>query len=160
MSPEEELHEAQSLAGRFVQNFATIELLVVCWIFRLEASEQDAMVFLTKVRAMASRVERLIDLLQRAGDPEAVSLARGLATIEKLRRFRNAFLHGAGGIDEKDQIVLVGWKGVESFSRIAMEGRVDEARDMLFALNDGYLARFGEHPTLQIAAKAAPPPTE
>lgn len=116
--------------------------------------------FLTKSRTMASRVERLGELLQRAGDPEAVSLARGLVTIENLRRFRNAFLHGACGIDEKDQIVLVGWKGIEPFSRVAMEGHVDTARDMLLVLNDGYMARFGEHPTLQIAAKAAPPPTE
>jgi hypothetical protein len=160
MSPEEELREAQSLAGRFVQNFATIELLVVCWLFRLEASEADAKAALAKNPTIAARVRRLIELLPTKIDPEGASLSLHLARIEKLRRFRNAFLHGAGGIDEKSQLVLVGWKGIEPFSLAAIQGHVDDARDLLIALNDKYLERFGEQPTLQIAIKAAPPPTD
>jgi hypothetical protein len=80
MSPEEELRKAQGLAGRFVQNFATIELLVVCWLFRLEASEADATAFLAKNQTMATRVKRLVELLCTRIDAKGMALSQRLGS--------------------------------------------------------------------------------
>ena len=54
-------------SGRFVQNFASIELLVVAWLLKLERSTADAQQFLKENRWLDARVERLQALLRLGG---------------------------------------------------------------------------------------------
>lgn len=61
-------------AGRFVQNFASIELLVVAWL-KLERSTADAQQFLKENRWLDARVKRLQALLRLGGDAEGSDLA-------------------------------------------------------------------------------------
>ncbi|MEK7994690.1 MAG: hypothetical protein AAB403_12875 [Planctomycetota bacterium] len=154
------MRETINLAGHFVQRFATVELLVAAWLCKIEASPDTGAAFLKKNRTLHARMERLRELLNAGGERNAQSLVDALAQIEPLRKFRNQFLHSAVGLDEQDETVLVGSQGIMSMTVAVVDAHIDSALAVLNVLNDGYIARYGDHPSLQLVAMNTPPPVE
>lgn len=145
-------------SGRFVQNFATIELLVVAWLMKMDQSEAAAKKFLHGNRWLDARVSRLEALLQDAGDVDAIAVAALILKIEAMRIFRNQFMHSPAGVADNGDMMLVGWKEIVAFSLEVLETHIANSTATVFGLNDAFLNRFGDHPSLQMAANAAPPP--
>ena len=152
--------ETISLAGHFVQRFATIELLVAAWLYKIEASPDSGIALLKMNRTLHARIERLRELLSASGERDTRPLVNALTQIEPLRKFRNQFLHSAVGLDEKDETVLVGSQGIMSMTVAIVDAHIDSALAVLNILNDGYIARYGDHPSLQLVAMNTPPPVE
>lgn len=152
--------ETISLAGHFVHRFAAIELLVAAWLYKIEASPEPGIAFLNKNRTLHARIERLRELLSMAHGHDTRALLDALAQIEPLRKFRNQFLHSAVGIDEEDETVLVGSQGIMSMTVAIVDAHINSALAVLNVLNDGYIARYGDQPSLQVVAMNTPPPLE
>lgn len=157
---EDARRETISLAGHFVQRFATIELLVAAWLYKTETSPDSGIAFLKKNRTLHARIERLRELLSTGHGHDTRALVDALAQIEPLRKFRNQFLHSAVGIDEENETVLVGSQGIMSMTVAIVDAHINSALAVLNVLNDGYIARYGDHPSLQVVAMNTPPPLE
>lgn len=152
------MRETIGLAGHFVQRFATIELLVAAWLCKMEASPDAGAAFLKQSRTLHARIDRLRNLLSTGHDSRA--LVEALHQIEPLRKFRNQFLHSAVGLDERDETVLVGSQGIMSMTVAIVDAHIKNALAVLNVLNDGYIARYGDHPSLELVAMNTPPPVE
>ena len=152
-----EITEILNRAGRFLQNFALLEVITAAWLISLESTPDLARKFLNDKRNLATRIKRLSDLLGADATAESVSLASDLAEIEPLRRFRNHLVNSPVGAAPDGATRMIGWAStVDVSSEIVVSHNVATLK-IVHRLHTAHVARFGHPPSLQIAA---PPPTE
>lgn len=155
-----ELGEIHMLVGQFIQHFAALELFIAAWLFKVEASEDQAAEFLTKTRQLDARIKRLIALLNAEGRSDNGAMIETLARIEPYRQLRNMVAHGPFVTGRDGKISLMTWKSQRPTSAVEIRVAVKESWAISEAIGKMYVSRFKDAVRLERVVRAAPPPVE